>query len=84
MSKNVNQLIIKTILRIAKKHQNLQRILKKLNRIICNRLKYCTTRSKRVANYIIDNYNKINVKKFKDTIAFIKQKLLKVEIKNYF
>ena len=84
MSKNVNQLIIKTILRIAKKHQNLQRILKKLNRIVCNRLKYRTIESKYIANYIIDNYNKINIKKFKNTIVSIEQKLLKVEIKNYF
>ncbi len=33
---------------------------------------------------MIDNYNKINIKKFKNTIAFIKQELLKVKIKNYF
>jgi len=50
---------------------------------MCNRLKYCTIKSKRVANYIINNYNKINVKKFKNIIAFIEQKLLKIEIKNY-
>ncbi len=62
----------------------MQRILKKLDRIVCDRLKYCTIRSKCVANYTIDNYNKINIKKFKNTIAFIEQKLLKVEIKNYF
>jgi len=62
----------------------LQRILKKLNRIVCNRLKYRTIESKRVANYIINNYNKINVKKFKNTIAFIKQKLLKIKKKIIF
>jgi len=82
--KNINQLIIETILRIAKKRQNLQRILKKLNRIMCDRLKYRIIKSKRVANYTIDNYNKINVKKFKNTIASIKQKLLKIKIKDYF
>jgi len=71
-------------LRIAKKRQNLQRILKKLNRIICDRLKYCIIESKYVANYTIDNYNKINARKFKNIIAFIEQKLLKIEIKNYF
>jgi len=51
---------------------------------VCDQLKYCTIRSKYVANYTIDNYNKINVKKFKNTIASIKQKLLKIKIKNYF
>ncbi len=51
---------------------------------MCDQLKYRTIESKRVANYIIDNYNKINVKKFKNTIAFIKQELLKIKIKNYF
>ncbi len=72
------------MLRIAKKRQNLQRILKKLNRIMCDRLKYCIIRSKHITNYTINNYNKINIKKFKDIIAFTKQELLKVEIKNYF
>jgi len=51
---------------------------------VCNRLKYRITKLKRVANYIIDNYNKINVKKFKNIIAFIEQKFLKVKIKDYF
>ncbi len=62
----------------------MQRILKKLNRVVYNRLKYCTIESKRIANYIVNNYNKINIKKFKNIIAFIKQKLLKIKIKNYF
>ena len=52
-------------MQIAKKRQNLQRILKKLNRTMCDRLKYYTIRSKWVANYIIDNYNKINAKSLK-------------------
>ena len=82
--RNINQLIIKTILRIAKKRQNLQKNLKKLNRTICDRLKFRTIKSKRIANYIIDNYNKINIKKFKNTIVFMEQKLLKVKIKDYF
>ncbi len=51
---------------------------------MCDRLKYRTIRSKRIANYIIDNYNKINARKFKNTIVFIKQKLLKIKIKDYF
>ncbi len=51
---------------------------------MCNRLKYCIIKSKRIANYTINNYNKINVKKFKNAIASIKQKLLKIKIKNYF
>jgi len=51
---------------------------------VCDRLKYRTIRSKRIANYIIDNYNKINARKFKNTIVFIKQKLLKIKIKDYF
>ncbi len=51
---------------------------------MCNRLKYCTIKSKRIVNYTIDNYNKINIKKFKNIIASIEQKLLKIEIKNYF
>jgi len=51
---------------------------------MCDRLKYRITRSKCVANYIINNYNKINVKKFKNIIAFIEQKLLKIKLKNYF
>ncbi len=51
---------------------------------MCNRLKYRTTKWKRVTNYIIDNYNKINVEKFKNIIVFIEQKLLKIKIKNYF
>jgi len=51
---------------------------------VCDRFKYCTIESKRVANYIIDDYNKINAKKFKNTIAFIEQELLKIKIKNYF
>jgi len=62
----------------------LQRILKKLNRIVYNRLKFCTTKSKYVANYIVDNYNKINIKIVKNTIAFIEQKFLKIKIKDYF
>jgi len=62
----------------------LQKILKKLNRIICDRLKYYITKSKYIANYIIDNYNKINARKFKNTIVSIEQKLLKVRIKDYF
>jgi len=62
----------------------LQKILKKLNRVICDQLKSCIIKSKRVANYIIDNYNKINVRKFKNTIVSIEQKLLKIKIKNYF
>ncbi len=33
---------------------------------------------------MIDNYNKINTKIFKNIIVFIEQKLLKVKIKNYF
>ena len=61
----------------------MQKILKKLNQIVYNRLKYYTTKSKYIANYIIDNYNKINIKKFKNTIVFIEQKLLKIKIKNY-
>jgi len=51
---------------------------------MCNRLKYRTIESKHIANYIIDNYNKINIKKFKNIIASIEQKLLKIKIKNYF
>ena len=51
---------------------------------MCDRLKYCIIKPKRVVNYTIDNYNKINVKKFKNTIIFIEQKLLKIKIKNYF
>jgi len=51
---------------------------------VYNRLKYYTIRSKYIANYIIDNYNKINIKKFKNIIASIKRKLLKIEIKDYF
>ncbi len=62
----------------------MQKILKKLNRIVCDRLKYCTIESKYIVNYIIDNYNKVNIKKFKNIIASIEQKLLKIEIKNYF
>jgi len=51
---------------------------------VCNQLKYRTIKSKHVANYIINNYNKINIEKFKNTIASIKQELLKIKIKNYF
>jgi len=51
---------------------------------VCNRLKYRTIESKYIANYTIDNYNKINIEKFKDIMAFIEQKLLKIKIKNYF
>ncbi len=51
---------------------------------MCNRLKYRTIESKYIANYTIDNYNKINIEKFKDIMAFIEQKLLKIKIKNYF
>ncbi len=72
------------MLRIAKKRQNLQRILKKLNRIMCDQLKYCIIKSKCVANYTIDDYNKLNVKKFKNIITSIEQKLLKIKIKDYF
>ncbi len=39
---------------------------------MCDRLKYYVIESKYVANYIIDNYNKVNVKKFKNIIAFTK------------
>lgn len=38
---------------------------------------------KRIANYTIDNYNKINVKKFKNTIASIVQEFAKVRLKDY-
>ncbi len=72
------------MLRIAKKCQDLQKNLKKLNRTICDRFKYRTIRSKYIVNYIIDNYNKINVKKFKNIIASIEQEFLKIEIKDYF
>ncbi len=51
---------------------------------MCDRLKYCIIKSKCVVNYIIDNYNKINAKKFKNIITFIEQNLLKVKIKDYF
>ncbi len=51
---------------------------------MCDRLKYRIIELKYVVNYIIDDYNKINVEKFKNTIAFIKQELLKIKIKNYF
>jgi len=51
---------------------------------VCDRLKYYTTKLKYIVNYIVNNYNKINIKKFKNTIAFIEQKLLKIKIKNYF
>ncbi len=51
---------------------------------MCDQFKYRTIESKRVVNYIIDNYNKINAKKFKNTIASTKQELLKIEIKDYF
>jgi len=51
---------------------------------VCNQLKYRTIKSKHVANYIINNYNKINIERFKNTIASIKQELLKIKIKNYF
>ncbi len=51
---------------------------------MCDQLKYRIIKSKRIANYTIDNYIKINVKKFKNIIAFIKQELLKIKIKNYF
>ncbi len=84
LSKNINQLTIKTILQITKKRKNLKKVLKKLNRTIYNRLKSRTIESKRIANYKIDNYNKINVKIFKNTIVSIEQNFLKVEIKNYF
>ncbi len=47
---------------------------------MCDRFKYRTIRSKHVVNYIIDNYNKINVEKFKNIIVFIEQKFLKVKI----
>jgi len=60
----------------------LQRILEKLNRAIYNRLKPNTTKSKYIANYIVNNYNKINLKIFKNIIVSIKQKLLKIEIKD--
>jgi len=50
---------------------------------VCNRLKSRTIESKRIANYIIDNYNKINVEKFKNIIVSIEQELLKIEIKDY-
>jgi len=62
----------------------LQRILKKLNQTIYDQLKYYIIESKYIVNYTIDNYNKINIKKFKNIIASIKQKLLKVKIKDYF
>ncbi len=72
------------MLRIAKKCQDLQKNLKKFNRTICDRFKYRTIRSKYIVNYIIDNYNKINVKKFKNIIASIEQEFLKIKIKDYF
>ena len=62
----------------------MQRILKKLNQTIYDQLKYYIIESKYIVNYTIDNYNKINIKKFKNIIASIKQKLLKVKIKDYF
>jgi len=62
----------------------IKRILKELNQVVYNWLKFCTIELKYVANYIIDNYNKINVEIFKNTIVFIEQELLKVKIKNYF
>ncbi len=49
-----------------------------------NQLKSCTIESKYIANYIIDNYNKINARIFKNIIVFIEQKLLEIEIKNNF
>lgn len=38
---------------------------------------------KRIANYIVDNYNKINNRKFKNTEISTKQKLLKIKLRNY-